>query len=289
MLSLDAARAPTPPRDAATVLCLRTSAEAGIEVFCVQRHARSPFMGGAVVFPGGKLDAADADPAWREAGSAALANGVQPRALAFAADAAHAAALAVCACREALEEAGLLPTAPPLGAREAEGLRARLRAGEPLAPLLRDVGAALDTRSLVPFARWITPAAETRRYDARFFLTRLPPGQVGRHDGHETTHGLWATPARWLAAFAAGELFLAPPTSRSLEILGAAGSIEEALELAAEQSLEPICPTFVPGDPPMLTLPGDPLHEVAERRVAGPTRFVLRAGRFVGEDPPPNA
>jgi 8-oxo-dGTP pyrophosphatase MutT (NUDIX family) len=279
MLHLDPDRAPVPPRDAATLLVLRPGAD-GVEIFCVRRHAKSAFMGGAVVFPGGALDEDDAEPAYE-----ARSTGLQERAALFARDRRHALALAVCACREALEEAELLPVTPGLDAASLGRLRAALAAGRPLAELLEDEGARLATADLVPFARWITPEAEQRRYDARFFVTALVAGQRGRHDEHETVSSLWATPARLLEAFEAGHMFLAPPTLRALELLLRADRVEAALALAAEQTLAPICPRFVPSDPPMLVLPGDPEHEVAERRVAGATRFVLRDGKFVSEDP----
>ena len=51
----------TPPRAAATVVLLRDAA-GGMEVFMVKRHGLSDVLGGAYVFPGGKVDQADADP-----------------------------------------------------------------------------------------------------------------------------------------------------------------------------------------------------------------------------------
>lgn len=278
MLDLDENRAPVVPRDAATLLVLRRREQGGVEVFCVRRHAKSAFMGGVVVFPGGKLDAADAD-------LLAHTDGVHERAATFADDAAHAHALAVCACREALEEAGILPAEPAPAAARIEELRRELEGHRDFRRLLTDAGLKLGTSKLVPFARWVTPAAEARRYDARFFLTEIPPAQTGRHDEHETTSSVWATPEEMLAAFGAGQLFLAPPTIRALEILREAAGVEHALELAAAQSLAPICPELVSVDPPTLALPGDAAHSIRERRVSGPTRFVLRDGKFVSEDP----
>ncbi len=284
------------PRDAATLLVLRQSAspEAGaagnsLEVFCVRRHARSAFLGGVVVFPGGKLDPADGDQPMR-----ALCNGLHHRAASFAESREHALALAACACRESLEEAGLLPCQPPISAAEAAAIRAGLSdAGDDtenddaaFPELVAAADVRLDTAALVPFARWITPAGEGRRYDARFFMTMLPAGQRGRHDDHEAIASIWASPSRLLDAYAAGDLFLAPPTIRSLTILSDCTDVDTALARCADQSLEPVCPEFVAGDPPMLTLPGDPRHSVPERRVAGPTRFVMRDGLFVAEDPP---
>jgi 8-oxo-dGTP pyrophosphatase MutT (NUDIX family) len=51
----------TPPRDAATVLMLREGSS-GLEVLLLKRHADSKDLGGAFVFPGGKLDEADCSP-----------------------------------------------------------------------------------------------------------------------------------------------------------------------------------------------------------------------------------
>ncbi|MGH7270465.1 MAG: hypothetical protein ACREJ3_08540 [Polyangiaceae bacterium] len=95
------------PRDAATLLAVRNAQRAGIEVFCVVRHMAG-FLGGAVVFPGGKLDASDLDPAWAE-------RSTTPRAptTPIAQDAATLRGLAVAACREALEEAAILPVTGP--------------------------------------------------------------------------------------------------------------------------------------------------------------------------------
>ena len=89
-----------------------------------------------------------------------------------------------------------------------------------------------------------------------------------------------------LRRFTAGEIFLAPPTCRSLELLADCPTLESAMALAGEQSLLPICPEFVADDKaPFLALPGDPKHAIPEKRVAGKTRFVLRDGRFMSEDP----
>jgi hypothetical protein len=164
-----------------------------------------------------------------------------------------------------------------------------LAGGASFEAVLARRGQRLALDRLVPWARWVTPEAESRRYDARFFLLPLPEGQVGRHDDRETTMSLWAAPADVLDRAARGEIFLAPPTSRSLELLAEATSVRGALELAERQCLALICPRFVAADPPYLALPGDPAHEVPERRSSGTTRFVLRDGRFVSEEPPADA
>ena len=281
--TLDPTREVPPARDAATVLVVRDGADR-LEVFCVERHARSGFMGGALVFPGGKVDVADADPAWRAVSTGAAERGV----LLAGQSGPDPLTLAVAACRELLEEAALLPVrGGSLGDDELRALRDALRSRASLPDELARRSLLLDTGALVPFGRWVTPEAESRRFDARFYVLEAPRGQAGLHDGHETTTSFWAPPDDVLERSVRGEVLLAPPTVRCLEILSGATSTGDALARAAQQSLLPICPLFVPdAEAPYLALPGDPRHPIDERRIDGPTRFVLRDGRFVSEQPP---
>ncbi|MBK8257663.1 MAG: hypothetical protein IPK82_33960 [Polyangiaceae bacterium] len=279
MLQFDPNQKAPAPRAASTVIALRNTQHA-IEVFCVLRHQKSSFLGGAVVFPGGKVDADDADETWKT-----LSTEPHPRTALMESADASALALTVAAARESLEEAALLPATQNLSAADLLALRTELSSSA-----FRGVVAAhklrLAAHALLPWARWVTPQAESRRFDARFFLLPLPEGQEGVHDNHETTMSFWSRPSDVLDRFMKGEIFLAPPTCRTLELLAACNSVESAVLLADRQSLLPICPTFVPHDTaPFLSLPGDPTHEVPEKRVDGKTRFVLRNGRFVSEDP----
>ncbi len=232
------------------------------------------------MFPGGKVDASDGDAAWdRHTTSPA------PRSDAFETAQTRARALAIAACRELLEEGAIVPVVGDAIEDEAAlSLRAKVREGNPLRDELARRKLVLDIGRLVPFGRWVTPEAESRRFDARFYLLPLPPGQRGHHDDHETTTSFWATPQAVLERWMAGKISMAPPTTRALELLSSVGSIAEALALAEAQSLQPICPVFVPDEKaPFLALPGDPAHPIAERRIGGSTRFVLRDGRFVSE------
>lgn len=284
MLDFDPARPPVPVRDAATVVVVRERS-GRLELFCVERHAASGFLGGAVVFPGGKLDAADSSPRWRR-----RTTGLGDRAAALA-EPERALGFAVAALRESLEEAAILPVSgTALDAAGAEQLRRELEATDScdaFFDLVERHDLRLDTRGLEPIARWITPVAERRRYDTRFYLLVLPEGQKGAHDRRETTESFWASPREVLARWERGEIFLAPPTSRTVELFSNAATVDDARAIAEAQSLAPICPVFGrDGDHTILTLPGDPLHPEPGELPAdpsAPTRFVLIDGRFVGE------
>ncbi|MFO0643802.1 MAG: hypothetical protein U0183_31540 [Polyangiaceae bacterium] len=286
MLDLKLDRAPTEPRPAATLLLLRDGDE-GLEIFCVVRNAASRFLGGAVVFPGGKVDAGDASPEL-----VSHARGLPASRDGFCANDDELRAFAVAALRESLEEAALLPLSEgALSDAELGALRERLAAGASFASLLGERGLVVDLSSLHPFARWVTPEAEARRYDTRFFLCRAPEGQTGAHDDGETTASFWATPAAVLGRFDRGEIALAPPTHRCLELLAPVANVDAALAVAATVCLLPICPRLVEvphegGTTLALVLPGDAEHTVPEARVPGSSRYVLRDGKFVPEDGP---
>jgi 8-oxo-dGTP pyrophosphatase MutT (NUDIX family) len=274
MLDLDLQREGVPPKDAATLVLLRNAAR-GFEVFCVERSKRSRFLGGAIVFPGGKVDPEDGADAWVP--------------LTTVPDDPALRAHAIAACRESLEEAAILPVAGGrLADADLQALRVRHAEGPAvLRTFLAERGLTLDLGALRVLSRWITPIAEARRYDTRFFVAIAPPGQSGAHDETETTASFWARPEDVLRRFEAGEVQLAPPTHRTLDILSRAGRAEDVLEIAARACLDPICPRLVPqGDTLALVLPGDPEHEVRERRIDGSTRYVRRGERWLSEDAP---
>lgn len=284
MLKIEPGREPVVPRDAATVILLRDLEGAGgFEVFFVRRHDRSGFMGGAHVFPGGKLDDADADPRL-----VARIRGRTPEQAAAALgedDSTRAAALFVAAVRETFEEAGVLLADVPAGT-DLAAARARLEAGTSFAELIDSLDATLRLDALVPWARWVTPEVEPRRFDARFFVARTPPDQRAAHDRHETTAADWMTPRRTLERDDAREIFLPPPTLRNVELL--AGHPSSAAVLAAGERARPrtICPVFKDLNGVWaLVLPGDPEHPEREPVVAGPTRFVLSEGRWWSGEP----
>jgi 8-oxo-dGTP pyrophosphatase MutT (NUDIX family) len=269
VLDFDPNRVPVTPRPAATILLLRDRS-GELEVCVMQRSKQSSFMGGAVVFPGGRIEPADAAPEWNEV--------IERGEGAWWDDEGRAARVA--ACREALEEVGLAPI-PGVTRDDLAALRKT-----PTPAALAERGRKLDLAALIPFSRWVTPEAESRRFDARFFLARAPEGVEPISDDHEAVRVLYASPSQLLAQFERDEIALFPPTHRSLELLAGVRSVNDAFALAASSSLEVICPRFLIDDgAPVLALPGDPKHEVSQRRVAGGSRYVLVDGRWASRDP----
>ena len=272
LLNFDRTQPPPVPTDAATLVLLRDGAD-GLEVFCVERNRKSRFMGGALVFPGGKVDEGDRDPAW--------ASLLLPPREGVRQD------IALAACRESLEEAAILPVSGVLTHDEALVFRQALATGPGfLRSALKARGLAIDLASLVPFARWITPEPEVRRFDARFFMLRAPEGQDGAHDTYETMASFWAHPGEVLARFDAGDVQMAPPTHRTLELLLTHATVDDALAAFGTMNLNPICPALIDYDGTMaLTLPGDPDHPEAMPIIAGRTRYVLRGEQWRAEEP----
>ena len=258
------------PRDAATVLLLRP-ATGGFEVFMVKRSGLSDVLGEAHVFPGGKVDAADAsaDMLAQVAGvdqldAAALGEELPPDRL---------AAMFIAAARETFEEAGVL-LARSAGGTKLAAARDRLNAKEGFAPVLADLGVKLDLASLVPWVRWVTPSFLAKRFDARFFLAAAPGDQQAMHDNYEATHSEWLSPQAALAGWEQGTIKLAPATYVSLAHLATYASIEAALADARSRPAPIIEPhTFEVEGVRTLALPGDPTHAVKTRAIPGATRL----------------
>ena len=288
MLQFDPNREVVTPKQAATVVIAREPSDGGpgVEIFCVRRHQASGFLGGAVVFPGGKLEGADRSGAWHE-----LATPVSERVQAWLGG--DALTYAVACLRETLEEAAILPVVnDTLNDERVKALRGELadaggaeEAGGGLRTLVERHGLVLDTGRLEPLAHWITPEAEARRYDTRFFLVDAPPNQPGAHDKRETTESFWARPKTLLERWRKNEIYLAPPTSRTIELFADAQNVSEARIIARRQSLAPLCPHLVMADgETILALPGDPLYPTPAplpEDESAPTRFVFTDGRLV--------
>ncbi len=274
VLDFDPNRTPVTPRPAATIILLReVEAEGDVEICVMQRSNQSSFMGGAVVFPGGRIESHDQASAWDGLFTPGSGEWWD----------AEGSAARIAACREALEEVGVAPIAGALDADAWQRLRAAATAGvDTLRATLRELSATLDLAGMVPFARWLTPEAEQRRFDARFFLAAAPRGVEGSSDQHEATRVYWSSAAALLAEFDRGAIALFPPTHRTLQLLAGRRTLAEAFAVARDSTLAVICPRFlVENDQPVLALPGDPKHEIREPRIGGSSRYLLRDGRWV--------
>ena len=269
------------PRDSATVIIVRDAA-AGLEVFLVKRHGLSDVLGGAYVFPGGKLDASD------DALDASL-HLDQDEAQLHAAlgepdtPAPRAKGLFVAALREAFEECGVLfaLNGSPEALQQAAQM---LRAGSAFNPLLAALQLRLNARAVLPWSRWITPtmpSISSKRFDTRFFIAAMPPTQLARHDDVETTESVWLPPRLALEHYWSRQIALAPPQIMTLAHLSRHATVASAMD-----SARAALPRLIQPEPfdlegeRVLCYPGDVRHSVAERAMPGPTRLVYRNQRF---------
>jgi len=275
----------TNPRPAATVVVLRDSSS-GPEMFMVRRHEGTAFMGGAHVFPGGRVDAADhtADEEWCDG----IAHATRQLAVLPPAE---ATAYHVAAARELFEEAGVLLGRNARGElvslagaagharfnqdrKDVHGGRATLRA------VIERERLRLALDALVLFAHWVTPPIDRRQFDTRFFMTRVPPDQMPAHDDTETTQSVWMTPPVAIAKSQNREIVLPPPTWSTVRELEPFSSVDEALAWARRRRVVRREPTLIEQDGVrMLLVPGDPLHpDPAGDEPLAETRFVFVDG-----------
>jgi 8-oxo-dGTP pyrophosphatase MutT (NUDIX family) len=211
----------------------------GVEAYLQRRPMGMGFAGGLWVFPGGRVDEADRDPAveasWAGPSPAAWAERLDL-------EIGEARGQVVAAGREVLEEAGLLLATPAPGAEAlAEGRRELLDGSSRFAELLEVLGVRLDAGRLRYWAWWVTPEAEPRRYDTRFYLAGLPA------DATVTAHLAEAESERWLSpaeAAADQDLPMLPPTRYTLRDLAGFGSVAEALAAAEGRPVERILPVL---------------------------------------------
>ncbi|MFY1678083.1 NUDIX hydrolase [Streptomyces sp. WMMC905] len=261
---------PVEPRRAATVMLLRDGA-GGPLVHLLRRRASMAFAGGAYAYPGGGVDPRDDDRAIGWAGP--------PRrwwADRLGVDEAGAQAIVCAAVRETYEEAGVLLAGPAPDAvvgdttgDDWEADRVALVARElSFAEFLDRRGLLLRSDLLGPWARWITPEFEARRYDTWFFVAVLPPGQRTRDTSSEADRTVWTSPTEAAAGYDRGDLLMMPPTIATLRSLAAHDTAAGALSAAAGRDLAPVqARAGLVADEVVLTWPG---HEEFDRRPASP-------------------
>jgi 8-oxo-dGTP pyrophosphatase MutT (NUDIX family) len=257
----DGSVTPAPAKPAATVVLLR-DADAGIEAYLLRRTRSMAFAAGMTVFPGGTVDPRDSElPA--EAFAGCDLNGWSRL---LSADRALTAALVCAAVRETFEESGVLlaGTGPEdvvsdtaTDDWEADRL-ALLDRSLSLAALLTRRRLVLRADLLRPWAHWITPELEPRRFDTRFFVAAMPAGQRTRDVGGEADRVSWQTPADALRAADTGAVELLPPTAFTLAELSTFATVAEVLAAGQSRDIRPVLPRIVvDGEAAQLLLPHD--------------------------------
>ena len=226
-------------RDATTVILLRERET--LETYLMRRASTMAFAAGMHVFPGGRVDEVDLaqDLPWvnrtidgaRMTASIALSRG-----------------LIVCAVRELFEETGVLLAVDADGntpredsAWESDRLAINGSSGA-LGPILRRRGLRLDPQLLPLWTHWVTPEVESRRYDVRFFVAAVPPGQQARDVSGEADDVRWIPPADALAAYGQGSLPMLPPTVATLADLTGMPDIKGVMAAAALRDVRPLMP-----------------------------------------------
>lgn len=241
---------------AATLIVMRDMPSGPPELLIVERAAAMRFAGGALVFPGGRIDPAD-----------------HAAALAYPGDADDNAAR-IAAIRETLEEAGLAVALDAPAAQLPE-LRRAIYAGEPIAAALAGAGGRLRPEALVPFARWLPPGGVSHRvFDTHFYLARAPEdAPQAIVDGQENVRVFWATAEVVLADADAGRARIIFPTRRNLERLARFASYDEAVADAIAHPVRTISPWSEERDGVThLCIPDDLGYPVTSEPLAGAVR-----------------
>ena len=220
------AEAPATPRPAATIVLVRPGAD-GLEVLLTRRPDSMAFAAGLHVFPGGRVEPSDAD------------SRLVARARGPVDETSFRIAHRIAAIRETWEEVGVL-LAAARGRPSSQPPSTASDRRRPFADLVEENGLELLTDELVDVARWTTPRAFPRRFDARFFVARLPAGAVLDLDPGEVVDHAWLTPRAALAAMAGGSIAMWPPTSTTLQRLERAESFEEVRDGLARAEEPPI-------------------------------------------------
>ena len=234
-----AARPPAPARAAASILLGRDGPE-GPELFLLARNRNSAFASGALVYPGGAVDESDRDPALRA--RAEGSESLDEEELAFR----------IAAIREAFEECGILlarvrGSDELVGHEQLDSIKRRFALAladhslEMLA-LAEAEDLVLACDHLVPFAHWITPETQPKRFDTHFFLAGAPPDQEARHDGHESIDSVWLTPAALVEAADAGAWYVMFPTRLNAQKFGRSATVADALAAARAAPVVTVMP-----------------------------------------------
>jgi 8-oxo-dGTP pyrophosphatase MutT (NUDIX family) len=238
---LDAPAHVAEPRPAATAVLVRDSAD-GPEILLLKRLRSAGFVPGAWVFPGGRVDDEDAAPDLVDM------LGLVPRGA--------EASYWIAAVRETFEETGVLlarrrnDTVDIEVARARAGSwRARLLEGTAtLLDMMRELQLAPDISRMVYCSHWITPVAEPRRFDTRFFLAEVPAGTEVSIDAREMSDAAWVTAPTAIERFRSGTLPMVFPTVKTIQLLQPYRSVHDMLTAFRDADVPAVLPRLVRTD-----------------------------------------
>ena len=195
-----------------------------------RRSPSASFLPGAYVFPGGGIDAADA----------------QCHAVAHRRPTQSDLHLtqAIAAIRESFEELGVLLAHRADGTAVDQTDIAQLQRSAPFAAQCQAMGLKLAAHEVFVLAHWLGDRDLPKRFDVPFLVARMPEGQTPVADESEQFEPVWVRPAEALARHKAGNFFLIYPTIRTLERLQAYADVEAVLQACAvsEEPLWTCCP-----------------------------------------------
>jgi len=272
------------PKDAATVILVRENRDDNWEIFLAKRHSRQSFMAGVFVFPGGQLEDDDCDHVFVNLVEVTHSFHAPTLLQDVRLTAEKARGFFIGAIRETFEETGILlaknVSGLPVSFVE-KGTRKRFAAYRrqlnkseiTLGDIARKEELLFLPEVLIPYAHWITPTFEPKRFSARFFLAKMPEGQMPITDADELTESIWGTPKNLLEMQAAGKIILMPPTLKTIEELSVFDSVDELFDAARQKAIYPVMPQL---KNKALLLPHDPEYSIAEYKRPADLRATSR-------------
>jgi 8-oxo-dGTP pyrophosphatase MutT (NUDIX family) len=247
-----------PPIPAATLVLVRDHPAGAPEVLMVERAAKMAFAGGAMVFPGGRIDPGD----HALAGNGAIVRGAPDDVLQTAAR--------IGAIRETLEETGIAVAFDPLPDHGATvQLREALHEEADFGAMLASGGWRLDLELLTPWARWKPNFKQERTFDTWFFVAKAPELARDVPDGGESVSSRWASPQRVIDDADAGKCSIIFPTHRNLERLAVFNSYEETRAHAEAHEVKLITPWIEESEgEKWLRIPDDAGYPVTAQKIS---------------------
>ena len=253
-----------PIRPAATVMLIDDRPD--LQVYMLERHANTVFAGGMWVFPGGAVDHQD-DASYYKDIATHRTDAEASELMALPDD---GLAYYMAAIRETFEEAGILlalhaeDESPlvisPEDTPRFNNYRDMLNAGEiELKTILENENLLADVGQMHYVARWITPLGSPKRFDARFFIARIPSNQIPQHDDSELVNSAWLTPREILERIDREEMVLMTVTERMIRSLALFESASQVIEAAAKNL--PDQRARVDSKTGKITMPGEPGYD----------------------------